>query len=115
MRLFVSYSHQDRQITRNLETLLTSAGHEVWIDNNLITGKSWQQQLKDEIHKADAIVLALTPRWQASPYCQWEYMTAVEAGRKVIPVMLEKVDLPDYIGTHRDSDKMCFFNIEMVE
>lgn len=104
MNIFLSYPRKDKTLATGLKDILYKGGHTVWIDDMLTTGRAWRDQLEAEINKADAIALALTPNWIASPYCQWEFITAVENGKKVIPVLVEKTSLPDRISQYQYAD-----------
>lgn len=99
MRFFLSYPRKDKDKSDNLLKVLRSGGYEIWKDTEeLRVGQDWQQELRDAIEQSDGIVLALTPNWLASPYCQWEFVTAVENNKKVIPVLLTTTSLPDRIS-----------------
>jgi hypothetical protein len=105
MRIFLSYPRKDTVKAKRLRDTLARGGHNVWMDDQLVTGQPWRDQLEAEIKRADAIALALTPHWLASPYCQWEFITAVENGKKVIPVLLEAVDpIPQRISQYQYAD-----------
>lgn len=103
MKLFISYPREDRRKVDELVEVLRRGGQTVWIDDQLKVALKWQQQLRDEIARCDAIVLALTPNWIESTYCQWEFITAVELGKTVIPVVLvmEGLNLPERIAEHQ--------------
>ncbi|NIT56432.1 MAG: TIR domain-containing protein, partial [Aliifodinibius sp.] len=58
---------------------------------------------------------ALTPNWSASPDCQWEFITAIENGKKVIPVLLEKTSLPARISKYQYADLSDGFDEAEVE
>lgn len=115
MKVFISYPHKDRDKAYALKNILFNGGHTVWIDDQLITGQSWRDQLEAHIKDHDAIALALTPNWIASPYCQWEFITAVENKKKVIPVLLEKTSLPDRISKYQYADLSDGFEEAKVE
>jgi hypothetical protein len=104
MKIFLSYPHEDTHKAVQLKDALFQGGQTVWMDNQLITGQEWQSQLEARIKEHEAIVLALTPNWIDSPYCQWEFITAVENGKKIIPVMLEKTALPTRISQYQYAD-----------
>ena len=105
MNIFLSYPHADRTLAEQLQGILASGGHTIWRDDQLITGERWQSQLSDAISRADAAVLALTQNWLNSPYCQWEFVTAVEQGKKIIPVLLAPVSaLPERLSQYQYAD-----------
>jgi hypothetical protein len=101
MRLFLSYSREDRKIVDELVAVLRNGGQEVWIDDQIRAGTQWRVVLREAIEQSDGIVLALTPNWIASPYCQWEFITAAELGKKVIPVLLSETDIPARISQYQ--------------
>jgi hypothetical protein len=122
MKLFLSYPHKDADKAKALGDLLTRSGQTVWFDEQLRTGPRWQDQLTEQIREADAIVLALTPAWLDSPYCQWEFITAAEQGKKVIPVLLanqpdgERLVVPNRISQYQWADfSMGFDNTTKVQ
>lgn len=104
MYIVLSYPRKDKNKSVKLKEVLFYGGHTVWIDDQLVIGQRWRDQLETQIKHADAIALAITPNWITSPYCQWEFITAVENGKKVIPVLLEKTSLPDRISQHQYAD-----------
>ena len=104
MLLFISYAHMDKDAVNQLVEVLHKGGHTHWIDTMLKSGQEWQPQLHQAIVDSDTVVLGISPKWLGSPYCMWEFVTAIEQGKKVIPVLLKKeVDssypkLPEAIG-----------------
>lgn len=115
MHIFLSYPRKDTNKAKQLEDALMGGGHTVWMDDQLVTGQSWRDQLEARIKDHDAIALALTPNWVASPYCQWEFITAVENGKKIIPVLLEKTDLPERISRYQYADLSAGFDDTKVQ
>ena len=105
MHIFLSYPRKDTDKAKQLKDSLFHGGHTVWMDDQLITGQPWSDQLEAQIKDADAIAIALTPNWIASPYCQWEFITAVENGKFVIPILLTTgTKLPDRISKYQYTD-----------
>lgn len=104
MRIFLSYPRKNKDKAKILKNVLEHGGHRVWMDEALVTGQSWRHQLETQIKNADAIALAITPHWIASSYCQWEFVTATEQNKKVIPVMIETTALPERIAKYQYAD-----------
>lgn len=115
MRIFLSYAHKNRHLAEQLKEVLESGGHTVWIDDLLRVGQDWRQTLEAEIIRAEAIALALSPEWIASPTCQWEFVTSSEHHKKVIPALLKKADLPPRISRFQYQDFRGGFTPEKVE
>ncbi len=116
MRIFLSYPHKDTSKAQQLQAVLTQGGHEVWTDAEIIAGQNWREQLEAEIQRTDAIALALTPNWLASPICQWEFVTAVENSKKVIPVLLSAgMSLPNRLSRYQYADLSRGFDRATVQ
>jgi hypothetical protein len=115
MRIFLSYPRKNTDKAKQLQAALTQGGHTVWMDDQLITGQPWRTQLENQIKQADAIALALTPHWVSSPYCNWEFITAVENNKPVIPVVLVKAQLPDHIRQYQYADLSAGFDSATVQ
>lgn len=101
MRLFLSYSREDRATIDELASILQKGGQEVWIDDAIRIGEHWRDSLRQAIEDSDGIVLSLTPNWLASPWCQWEFVTAVELQKKVIPVLISQTNVPGRISQYQ--------------
>ena len=111
MKVFLSYPRKDKSLANALKDVLARGGHTVWMDNQLVTGQDWRVQLDYQIKQADVLVLALTPNWLDSAHCQWEFVTAVENEKKVIPVLLAEMDsLPDRISRYQYANFIHGFN-----
>ncbi len=101
MRLFISYSSVDRHAVHELVKVLDSAGHEAWFDLWLLPGQNWRQQTISAIEKSEAFVYVLTPESVESEWCRWEFSTAIEQGKPIVPVLLHpKTKFPDELNSH---------------
>lgn len=94
MEIFLSYAHANEDLALQLRDIMTRGGHTVWTDHLIITGLDWRNVLENEIIKSSAVALAMSSDWIASNMCQWEFITAVEEGKYIIPVLLEH---PNYM------------------
>lgn len=111
MKLFVSYAHKDKDLVDRLLPVLQGGGIEFWRDvEQLRIGQNWQDELRNAIRESDGIILALTPNWTNSSYCQWEFVTAYELGKNVYPVLLTKTDLPQRLSQYQYYDFTQGFN-----
>ncbi len=116
MHIFLSYPRKDAAKARQLQDALTGGGHVVWMDDQIIIGQHWRDTLETEIRRADAVVLALTPNWVASPFCQWEFVTGVENGKPIIPVLLVTgTRLPQRISQYQYADLSGGFHSAAVQ
>jgi molecular chaperone DnaK len=105
MKIFVSYARVDKAHVQELVAILRAGGHEPWFDVHLLPGQDWKAILKREIARCDAFVYALTPASLASEWCQWEFAMAVNLGKPVIPVLLNReTKLPESIAKYHYAD-----------
>jgi len=96
--LFLSYSHKDSAIRDELEIHLTALKRQgvidIWHDRRIGAGKEFDNEIGENLNKADIILLLISPNFIASDYCyEIEMKRAMERHRKgdarVIPVILE--------------------------
>lgn len=98
MKLFISYARGDSAVVHDLAAKLRLGGHEPWFDHALHAGDDWQAELLAQIKACDVLVYVLTDASVRSEWCVWEYAQAVEMGRRVLPVLLQKgLTIPEFI------------------
>lgn len=118
-QVFISYSHQDEAIVRQIAEGLGNLGHRVVFAGESITaGKSWRDTLTQSLMVADAVVVLVS---EASINSQWIMAEAgaalaysQERGKSVvIPVVIDPVNLPHVLSEiqaimvpDRDVDKI---------
>lgn len=120
MRIFVSYSHVDRDRWRSLKTHLIPLEQEglmkVWYDDHLEPGDEWQKRLESEIAACDVFLPLLSADFNASDYCRAECAEALKRAAKgeeirIIPVLLrecdwEKADFGRFQGITNDDQPL---------
>jgi TIR domain len=50
-------------------------------------GEKWQQQLKDFIRRADAVVFIVSPKSIESKWCRWEIAQVTAQSKRLVPVV----------------------------
>lgn len=100
-RLFISYSHKDREFYEELEKHLTVLKRqgivEEWSDRQISRGESWDRTVSAHLEEAHVILLLISADFVASDYC---FDVAVkralqrhQAGQAiVIPILVRHVD-----------------------
>jgi hypothetical protein len=88
MKIFVSYSSQNRPAVKSLVADLVSLEHEVWFDQELSGGQVWWDTILDQMRACDLFIFALTAQAMKSEPCRLEYTYAYELGKPIIPVLL---------------------------
>jgi internalin A len=102
MRLFISYAHDNEkelQPVRQHLTLLGQRGYiQVWHDRDLVAGEKWETGIKEELNRADIVLLFYTTKARVSKFIQeTELPIALDRADRgectVIWVPLERKDL----------------------
>lgn len=94
---FVSYSRADSAFVGPFVSALRERGLDVWLDTSAIPGGArWRDEIAAGIDESDAVVVVLSPSSLMSPECKAELGYAVDAGKRLVPVVLEGV-VPDAV------------------
>jgi tetratricopeptide (TPR) repeat protein len=94
-KLFISYAHLDSESVVNVTNELREAGHDVWIDAGGIQGGDlWVEEITQAIIDCDFFLLFISPHSVKSDHVRRELDIAFEETKKVLPLRLEKADIP---------------------
>jgi hypothetical protein len=96
IKLFISYSHKDETLVNeflNHISPLKNNGHlKEWYDRKIETGEEFQDDIDNNLEKADIICLMISSNFLASKACLSEKDVALELksrkGIRVIPIIL---------------------------
>lgn len=100
LKLFISYSHTDNkeenpyieEFKKHITPLKTNGLIEDWYDREILPGKNFENQIENNLEKADIICLFISSNFISSPACQEEKKKAFELRKSrgviVIPVIL---------------------------
>ena len=101
LRIYISYSRQDRLIAENVAHWLAVRGYETFTDAQLRLGVPWKDHIQEEIQKAaehGVMIVLLSKNWLASDWTSYELELARQMGGRVLPVALEPVELPESLA-----------------
>jgi hypothetical protein len=94
---FISHSSDDRAVAERLETAL--GAKRVWFDRSDIRlGSLLGRELLSNIRKSRTLVLVWSKPASKSPWVQSEWISAVNLGKPVIPLVLGKTPLPQCLA-----------------
>lgn len=111
--IFISHSHHDRHIARELRKWLSYQGYEAVLynpDQDLTAenDNDWKETLSDKLTPCRAAIVLLSPQWRDSPFCQDQLDLVQEACEEIFPVNVANWNheeiLPDYPHTDLASD-----------
>jgi hypothetical protein len=93
-RIFLSYKRNvepDQTLARDVETGLSAAGHMVFIDQRLVVGQAWADEIQRQVQNSDYLVVFLTPESARSEMVRGEIEIARRAAAtrsfpRILPV-----------------------------
>lgn len=93
--IFISYKREDEARVGRLVRALEGTGLSVWWDRGLPGGESWRQQIQTALDAAKCVIAVWTHE-SVGPAGDFVRDEAAQAKRRgvLVPVMLDKVDLP---------------------
>ena len=101
IKLFLSYSHQDDELRKELEKHLAALRREgaidVWHDHRIGPGDEFAQEISNQLESADIVLLLVSSDFLHSDYCYDIEMKLVverhaEGSARVIPAILRPCD-----------------------
>ena len=111
--VFISYSSKDRQTAIEIFDVLKENGFDyIFLDHDkksgIKSGEDWEKRLYDEIKRAHAMILLISPAWIESKWCFVEYTQARSLGKEIIPVIIDH-------GSNDEVDKWIKSNIQKTD
>jgi hypothetical protein len=89
-KIFFSYSRMDSVFALRLAKDIRGAGVDIWMDQlDIPAGSRWDVEVENALANASCFLLILSPFSQASENVQDEIAYALDAGKIIIPVILE--------------------------
>ena len=104
LRVFLLHARQDAKKVRRLYRRLIKEGADVWLDKKkLLPGQDWAQEIHKAIYSSDVILACLSEQFnRQGGFRHEELRIALEKAASLpagvtflIPVRLDKCDLPD--------------------
>src|SRR5450432_137412 len=100
VKLFYSYSHKDKGLCHELVKHLGRVDISAWSEREIISGTDWENEIDENLEKADIVLLLISPDCKASKYCNGKkFVIALEREREnkahVIPIFIRPVHWPD--------------------
>jgi hypothetical protein len=110
MRVFVSYSAQDKEVVARIVDRLRGDGHDVWIDSLRIDpGDNIQRKIDEGLEQADALIVIVSENSFKSQWVQREFAAIAlheisKRERRVIPVRIDRSPVPSYLADRQYLD-----------
>lgn len=103
MRIYLSYSSQDKWIAQNIFQKLVNAGHDVFMDTmSLRVGDNLMNKVNSGLESAEVIIVLFSENSQNSKWVHLELESIVfkeisNEAKRIIPIRLDKALLPSYL------------------
>ena len=92
-QIFISYAHRDAELVLPDMEWLRSLEFSVWYDQQIKAGVSWADELATAIDQSAFLIFFASSRSIVSPHCLDEIAYALGAGKRVLAVYIEPVEL----------------------
>ena len=93
-KVFISYSHNDKEQADAVCDKLESASIECWIaPRDISPSKDWAEEIIDAINTTDVMVLIFSSYSNTSPQVRREIERAVHKGLNILPFRIEDIVL----------------------
>lgn len=104
--LFLSYSREDSQLIVSLAKLLrTATTAPVFLDQDSIKpGELWQDVIAESIQRATQVYVFWCEHAAGSTWVRQEFQRAIELGKPIIPVVLDRTVLPKELALYQTLD-----------
>lgn len=94
-KIFLSHSSENRNEVRRICEQLHEVGIDVWASfKDIKPGMEWDQSIQAALNNAEYVLLAVSEASVTSSYVRAEIEYALNKQKTVIPILIEKVDLP---------------------
>jgi CHASE2 domain-containing sensor protein len=93
-QVFLSYSEKERAVMEKVAKLLMRESFTVWTNKTDIqSGTDFVESIYRGIEEADNLVFLMSPASLQSEYCQMEVSHAFSLKKRIIPLLIEQVDI----------------------
>lgn len=110
MRIYISYSSQDRTIVELISGRLIALGHEVLADHaDLRAGDNISKKIQREIEDVNALILVVSANSLSSKLILQEFSSLALAelpsrGARLIPILIDSSTVPSYLSDYNYID-----------
>jgi hypothetical protein len=116
-RIFVSYSHRDKEfvgkLVDELEAIFSIEKVQLWIDAKIPPGTDWDYEIDRALKTSDIMILVISPDSMDSKHVQAEFRYFLDKQKPIIPIVLKQADDIHYrisLLQHVDFDSYSFEN-----
>lgn len=94
-RTFISYSRINKDFALKLALELRNSGFDIWLDQlDIPTGSRWDDEVERALGECEIFMVILTPASSTSDNVKDEIGYAIDAGKRILPILLENAKVP---------------------
>lgn len=98
-KIFISYSRRNKDFTQRLFDALVDRGYDPWVDwDDIPFSVDWWQEIRDAINQHDVVILVVSNESMKSRVVNKEITYAREINKRIIPLIIEKVDMRSVVA-----------------
>ncbi len=90
-KLFLSYSSKNRVDAELLKEAFELEGYQIWMDEHLMGGDHWWNEIIRQIENCDILIIALSKDYLQSSACRKEYDYAFKLRKVLMPVEIQPI------------------------
>jgi hypothetical protein len=102
--IFISYANEDRDSAARFAAHLESIGWRVWWDRRIPAGRTWRAVLAEALVDARCMIVLWSENSVESPWVAEEAEEARRLGKKLVPVLIQRVEPPMGFRTIQAAD-----------
>jgi len=91
--IFISYSHEDRNIVNDEAHFFKCMGYHVWFDERIEAGSEWVAQIEEAISNAKQFIVFISPHAVESTYVKKEIALAINKKIPLLAIYIKKTEL----------------------
>ena len=112
-QIFVSYSHHDAWLVKNLVQFLQATGMSIFRDEDSIKpGKNWAVVITSAIESSRRVYLFWCLHSARSDEVRKEYDAAIGHKKDIVPIVLDKTPLPQELAVYQAIDFRDLFGLQ---
>lgn len=106
MKVFISYTQQDKNHAELIADRLRQAGHDVWYDEwKLRVGDNLIEKINQGLKETDALLViisenSLRSKWVMHEFSALAFGELSTKNRRIIPVLVDKSTVPEYLARY---------------
>jgi nucleoside 2-deoxyribosyltransferase len=87
LRVFLTYSLDDREFAERLRAAMTDENVEVWDPVSVTAGEKFQDSIEDALKQADVVVYVIPEREGSGKWSLFELGAAKALGKRIVAVL----------------------------